>query len=54
MNVAKLDRNESDSSEFSFSITPTGCYSDASEWLLDMGLPIIYVPEGNDFLSLRS
>ena len=37
MNVAKSDRNDSDSSAFSFSITPSVCYSDASEWLLDTG-----------------
>jgi len=34
LNVAKSDQNDSNSSAFSFSITPSMCYSDASEWLL--------------------
>ena len=39
VNAAKSYGNESDSSTFSLSITPSICYSDASEWLLDTGLP---------------
>jgi len=35
VNIVKLDRNESDSSAFLLFITPSICYSDASEWLLD-------------------
>jgi len=37
VNVAKSDGNNSDSSAFSFSITLSLCYSDASEWLLNTG-----------------
>ena len=37
VNVAKLDENESDCSSFSLSMTPSICYLDASEWLLDIG-----------------
>ena len=33
----KSDSNDYDSSFFSLSITPSGCHSDASEWVLDMG-----------------
>jgi len=33
----KSDGNNSDSSYFSFSITPSGCHSDAFEWVLDTG-----------------
>ena len=31
----KSDGNDSDSSYFSLFITPSGCCSDASEWVLD-------------------
>ena len=37
VNVAKSDGNDYDSSAFSFSITSSVCYSDASRWLLDTG-----------------
>ena len=37
VNVTKSDENESDSSAFLLSITPSIYYSDASEWLLDTG-----------------
>jgi len=33
----RSDGNDSDSSFFSLSITPLGCHSDASEWVLDTG-----------------
>ena len=33
----KSNGNSSDSSCFSISIIPTGCHSDASEWILDTG-----------------
>ena len=33
----KSDGNDFDSSCFSLSITPSGCHSDASEWVLDAG-----------------
>jgi len=36
-NVTKLDGENFDSSVFSLSITPSDCYSDASEWVLDVG-----------------
>ena len=32
-----LDGNDSDSSFFSLSISPSGCHSDVSEWVLDTG-----------------
>ena len=41
VNVAKSDGNESDPSAFSLSITPSVCYSDASEWLLDTGATLM-------------
>jgi len=37
VNVARSDENYFDSSTFSLSITPSTCYSDVSEWLLDTG-----------------
>jgi len=37
VNIAKSDENEFDSFTFSLSITLSICYSDASEWLLDIG-----------------
>jgi len=51
VNATKSDETESDSSAFSLSITPSICYSDASNWLLNTGLPITYVLQGNDFLT---
>ena len=51
VNIAKSNRNKSDSSTFSLSIMPFICYSDASEWLLYTGLPITYVPGKNSFLA---
>ena len=35
MNVTKSDDNDSDSCSFLFSITPSICYLNASEWMLD-------------------
>jgi len=33
----KLDGNDFDSSFFSLSITPSSCYSDTAEWVLNTG-----------------
>ena len=53
VNVAKSDGNESDSSAFSLSITPLICYSDVSEWLLDMGATYHICPRREWFSSLE-
>jgi len=53
VNVTKSDRNESNSSAFSLSITPLICYSDASEWLLDKGATYHICPSREWFSTLE-
>jgi len=53
VNIAKSDRNESNSSTFSLSITPSICYSDASEWLLDTRATYHIYPRREWFSSLE-
>ena len=53
VNVAKSDMNESYSSDFSLSITPSICYSDASDWLLDMGATYHICPKREWFSYLE-
>jgi len=50
----KSDGNDSDSSGYSLSITPSSCHSDASEWVLDTGSTYHICPEGSSLLALRS
>jgi len=53
VNVTKSDGNESNSSAFLLSITSSICYSDASEWLLDMGATNHICPRKEWFSSLE-
>jgi len=52
VNVAKSGGNESDSSAFSLSITPSIYYPDASDWLLDTGATYHICPKREWFYSL--
>ena len=54
VNVVRSDGNDFDFSCFSLSITPSGCHSDASKWVLDTGSTYHIVPEGSWLLALRS
>ena len=51
MNVTKLDGENSDSSTFSLSITPSNCHSNASEWILDTGTTYHIYPRREMFAS---
>ena len=53
VNVAKSDENKFDSSTSSLSITPSICYLDASEWLLDTGATYHICPRREWFSSLE-
>jgi len=49
----RSDNNDSDSSYFSLSITPSGCHSDAFEWALDMGSTYHICPRRELFASFK-
>jgi len=52
-NVVKSDGNDSDSSYFSLSITPLGCHSDASEWVLESSSSYHICPRRELFASFE-
>jgi len=52
-NVMRSDDNDSDSSCFSLSITPSGCHSDESEWVLDTGSTYHICPRRELFASFE-
>ena len=49
----KSDGNDFDSSFFSLSITPSGCYSNVSEWVLDTGSIYHIYPRRELFTSFE-
>ena len=49
----RSDGNDSNSSYFSLSITPSGCHLDASEWVLDTGSPYLICPRRELFASFE-
>ena len=49
----RSDGNDSDSSYFSLSITPLGCHSNASKWVLDMGFTHHICPRRELFASFE-
>ena len=53
VNVTKSDGKESDSSSFSLSIILSICFSDASEWLLDMKATYHICPRREWFSNLE-
>ena len=54
-NVARVHDNDSDSSDYSLSITLVDCCSQEYEWILDMGATYhIFVPNGGGFLVSKN
>ena len=53
-NVAMADGNESGSYVFSLSITSTVCYSEESEWILEMGATYHACLEESDLIVLKN
>ena len=49
----KSDGNDSDSSFFLLSIRPSGCHSDASEWVMDTGCTYHICPRRELFASFE-
>ena len=53
VNVATSEGNDSDSSGFSFSLTPSVCASDSWEWMLDSGATYHVCPRREWFSSFE-
>ena len=53
INVTESDDNDSDSSYFSLAITPSGCYSDMSKWVLDTGSTYHICPKSELFANFE-
>jgi len=49
----RSDSNDSDSSYFSLSITPSGCHLDVSEWIMDTGSTYHICPKRELFASFE-
>jgi len=54
VNVANLDGEDSYSSAYSLSISPSNNHSDASEWVLDTGATYHICPRREMFASFKN